>query len=271
MFLDMASVNDIGTFAGINLESHSIYGNLENKLTALNKVFENRDLLKTSVEKKTVNDFLRYVAISEKCLNEIDRLIAMTGLITIFSGLSKVQEEIFNIRLMVFTLRDSTGSVLADFHDAKAKSLKHNFRTSELEQQAKVITLKINESFQKRKKLVDSIIKQDRIRQVIGLFVTLPHVVIRRWISIKICRLRKIPYQDPGYPSYAALLLTEWRKKHGFSLEKASTILEMSKNNYRDVEYGYCQPNYEHWERIVKKHLRGEVDYTKSDKIEADA
>jgi len=35
MFLDMASVNDIGAFAGINLESHFIYGNLENKIGSL--------------------------------------------------------------------------------------------------------------------------------------------------------------------------------------------------------------------------------------------
>jgi hypothetical protein len=133
------------------------------------------------------------------------------------------------------------------------------------------ITLKINESFQKRKRLVDSIIKQDRIRRLIRLLVTFPFTVLRRWISIKICRLRNTPYRDPDHPSYAAFLLNEWRTKHGFGLKEAAKILGMPKGDYRDVEYGYCQPNDEHWQRVVKKHLRGEVDYTKPNNIETNA
>jgi len=271
MFLNMASVNDIGAFAGVNFGSHFFYGNLENKFSALNKVFEKKDFFKKSVEKKTVDDFQRYLATCEKCLDEIDRLIAMTGLITIFNDSSNLQEVTFAIRLRAFVLRDLTGDVLEDFRRSKGNAVERNFHTSDLEKLAKLLTEEVNAVFQGRKKLVDSIVKHDRIRWVVGLFVTLPYIVIRRWISIKICRLRKIPYQDPDYPSYAAFLLKEWRNKHGFSLEEAAKILEMSKNDYRDVEYGYRQPNFEHWEIIVKKHLRGEVVYTKPDKIKGNA
>jgi DNA-binding XRE family transcriptional regulator len=99
----------------------------------------------------------------------------------------------------------------------------------------------------------------------------LPYVVIRRWVSIKICRFRKIPYRDPDYPSYAGFLLKEWRNKHGFTLKEAADVLEMSNTNYRDGEYGYCQPDFKHWEIIVKKHLRGEIVYTKSNNNKGNA
>jgi predicted transcriptional regulator len=55
--------------------------------------------------------------------------------------------------------------------------------------------------------------------------------------------------------------LKQWRNKYGFSQDEAAETLEMSKEAYVDVEYGYKQPNHAHWQKVVLKHLRDEVKY----------
>ncbi len=54
--------------------------------------------------------------------------------------------------------------------------------------------------------------------------------------------------------------LLGWRLKNRFTMEQAAKALGMSTKEYRDYEYHYREPRAK-WESI-KKHLRGEVDYS---------
>ena len=261
-FLDMASINNMDKFIGDNRsESHIIYGNLERKLMALTKCFLTSGSFKEAVQMKGTNEIQKYLVTWEKTLADVDRLIAMTGFMTIIDGVSNVQEEIFRIRLLIFTLRDSAEANLRALKTSEGIASFKKFGAIELEDHARMVTELINEAFRRRKKLIDLIVTQDRMLGIIVSIAKFPFVVVRRWISIRICRLRKVPYKDTEHASYPAYLLQEWREKHGFSLDEAAEILELSKDSYRDIEFGYSQPDFPHWESVVKKHLRGEVDY----------
>jgi hypothetical protein len=174
----------------------------------------------------------------------------------------KLQAEIFEMRMLVHILRDLTENILEDSHAPKKGSHERDFDISDLEEYAKLATDVINKTFQKRRKLIDSLVRNEHARSVVGLTVAVPFIVAGRWILIRIRRLQKKPYRDPYAGSYCADSLRDWRKKNGFGLDKAAKVLNMSLNEYRDFEYGYRMPNMEQWEP-VKEHLRGEVDYSK--------
>ncbi len=54
--------------------------------------------------------------------------------------------------------------------------------------------------------------------------------------------------------------LLGWRLKNRLTMEQAAKALGISLKEYRDYEYHYREP-WAKWEGI-RKHLRGEVDYS---------
>jgi len=263
MFLDMANMSVQDTFPILDKElqknpkfkyySHPVYGNLENILFVLDKVFAKDEEFKTLLERKTPADFKEYETTCDKCVTEIDRLIAM------LSNLPTVQQEVFKMRMLVYVLRDG-------IHDTTDVTKKHRWSdpTYELRRCIQDVTKRIEKIFQKRKRLTDSVLRNQHRLWVARLIIGAPYVVLRRWIAIRWCRIHDRPYKDSHHPSYSAFLLAEWREHHGFTLSQAARILSMTEKHYRDLEYGYCIPTLEEWEP-VKKHLRGEVAYPKSD------
>jgi len=259
MFLAMASIDDIQSILNEEqkknpkfiIYAHYIYGNLENILFVLKKIFGERDTFLRELRKKTLKDFEKYAVTCEKCMDEIDRLT------TILVVLPKAQEGLFWIRKLIYPLRDLIYEITEHFSDEQT----FRFRTSELQRLAKQTTERIDVIFMKRKKLIDSVIRNQRYLSIILLFISIPYVWVRRRISLRICRLRKRPYLgDAWSPTVERGYLLEWRNKYGFTIEQAAKILEMPEKDYRDYEFGYRRP-VPQWERIAK-HLRGEVDYS---------
>jgi hypothetical protein len=256
MFLDMADIKDPLPILleeqrknpQFNVGSHPAYGNLENIVFVLGKAFAEHEQFKLSLEKKTATDFQRYEATCDRCLTEIDRVIAM------LSSLPKVQQEVFETRVLAYVLRDA-------IHDAAGEMEKRRLAdpTCELRSCVQNVTKRIQTVFERRKRLTDSVFRNRHRVWVATLVVTTPYVVARRWIAIRWCRLHDKPYKDPYHPPYSAFLLAEWRERHGFALAQAAKVLGISEERYRDFEYAYRVPSFEEWEPLTK-HLREEQE-----------
>ena len=265
MFLSMASVEDVlpivleeqqrnpSFFVG----SHPFYGNLENILFALDKVFREPEGFRNHLEKKSPAEFATYLDICDRCFDEIDRLIAMV------TNLPQVQRDIFKSRILIYVLRDGVSDVVNKIRASKQEPVNVGYDIYELQQCASFVTGQINVAFKKKKKLSDSVLKNRQALWIGWLVATTPFVVLRRWFLIRLRRLQNRPYEEPHY--YASLVrnyLLQWRQKNGFTLQQAAAILEMPETDYRDFEYGYRVPPPDRWGPITK-HLRGEVDYSK--------
>ena len=263
LILNMASIDDIRPIleeeqkrnVAFYIESHFIYGNLDNKLFVLKKVLHGKNRFKRSLEKSTHAEVQGYLVKCNEYMDEMDRLIAM------LSNLPKVQEEIFNARMLVYLLRGMIQRVCDDTHNPKTGSMTRIFAIHDLQEYAKNIIEVIETIFQKRKKLIDSILKHGQTLAAVWTVIEIPYIVLRRWILIPVCRIRREPYRDPYWSSYDCFLLREWREKNGFSIEKAAEVLEIPQNLYRDFEFGYRKPRMTQWDGF-RKHLRGDVKYS---------
>lgn len=260
MFLSVACIDDIRPILeeeqkknpNIEIYGHFIYGNLENILFALKKVLSENDTFRKQIMIKTLQDFNKYAGICEKCIDELDRLTAI--LVT----LPKVQKELFEIRLLFYPLRDIIYALIEHISD----KVGFEIRTYDLQRVAQKTTERIDIIFKKRRNLIDSMVRYRKHRSDLWLLISLPYILLRRRVQIGICRLRKIPWPgDKWLHNYQCGNLVKWRTKYGLSIEQAAKVLDMSVKEYRDYEYGYRQPDINKWEP-VKKHLRGEVDYS---------
>jgi hypothetical protein len=116
MFLSMASSGDILPMLlqeqqrnpKFEVGSHSTYGNLENILFALGKIFGEGDRLWKSLETKTVAEFQGYLAACNRCMDDIDRLLG------ILSNLPREQQELFKTRMLAYVLRDHVENVVTE-------------------------------------------------------------------------------------------------------------------------------------------------------------
>jgi hypothetical protein len=256
MFLSMASIDDMDPILHTELKRPPnpgvrLYGNLENILITLTKVFGEGDTFRWQLKTKTLQDFNKYAGICEKCIDELDRLTAILVI------LPKVHDELFSIRLLFYPLRD----IIYDLIEHIPDKVGFESRTYTLEEMAKQTTRAIDIIFKRRRNLIDSAVKYRHFRKEFWFVISVPYILLRRRIQISICRLRKIPWPgDEGLRNYHCRDLVKWRTKYGFSIEQAAKVLGMSVREYRDYEFGYRQPD-DRWES-VKKHLRGQVDYS---------
>src|ERR1039458_5179225 len=263
MFLEMLSINDILPIVleeqerdpAFLIESHPAYGNLENILFVLNKIFGDENRFRDLLETRTLPDFRRFLTTCEKSLDELDRLIS------ILSGLPKAQMEVYKIRIVAYVLRDQVQYVVEDIGEPRKGSKGCLYRSYELRMCMKEVTTAIGVVFQKRKKLTDSVFKHRYFLRLGWFTITTLFIVVRRWFLIRVRRLQKMPYEEQQGLSFRTVLL-DWRKKHNFSLERAAEILGMSRNDYRDYEFGYRVPGPGQWTNEVARHVRGEIDYS---------
>ena len=247
MFLDIASVRDITPVLHdeqrknpeFQIFSHLIYGNLENILFVLKKVQASHEGYREEIEKRSREDFLRYASICDKCLGEIDRLAAM------LVGVPNVQEELFHMRILVYPLRDLMEDVAEDIRKSECEPYRRQFHTYDVQEITRHLTERIDLIFTKRRKLIDSVMKNKQWRSNATLLLSLPYVMIRRSLSIRVCRFRGKPYRDFISPSNAPDLLRDWRSRKGLTMEEAAATIGISHNEYRDLEYGYKPPGIE--------------------------
>lgn len=116
IFMDIAAVKDIFPILAeeqkknpaMEIYSHFVYGNLENKITVVRKVLEDGSFEKET-QLRSRDDFLSFRDRAQSCLDEIDRLTVM------FSSMPSVQEKLFQIRLVVYPLRDIFSTIAEDF------------------------------------------------------------------------------------------------------------------------------------------------------------
>jgi hypothetical protein len=274
MLLDKGGIDDIAPILKeekkkdprLKTGGHPIYKSLEEMLFVFDRVFIKSNQAYTrakdyhkfmeELEKKNLDDFQRYANTSDKCLAEIDRLAAM------YIDVPTVQKMLFNTRQLVYPLNEMMYRVTADTRPrSTGTDLLSFIDYIALERYVMRLVKEIDQIFRKRKKLIDSMMKhRDYLRKLRLLFLS-PYTFVRPWISIRICRFRGKPYEDS---KYGTLLfrhyLLEWRLKNRFSIEQAAQVLGMSVDEYRDYEYHYREPTAK-WQDI-KKHLRGEVDYS---------
>lgn len=252
MFLDIADVKDIQPILIEEMKhnpkfmifSHFIYGNLENILFVLKKTFKERESFKLAIENKSLSDYEKYASICKKCLDELDRLTLMT------SGLPRVQEELFRMRALIYPLRDLMENAAAEIEKGDDKYSK-SFRTSDVQKLAQKLTEVIEIVFNKRRKLIDSMMKHHRWRVITRMVISLPYIFAHRLIGPPICRLRGKPYRDVTASSYIQDTLKEWRDGHEFTYQQAAERLEISVEEYKDYEYGYRRPKREVWVKIA--------------------
>ena len=191
MFLSMASFNYFQDYDSIlsneqkknpnfKILSHRIYGNLENIIFVLRTIFADGRFAQ-ELRKRTLDDFQEYASICEKCMDEIDRLAA------ILVVLPKVQQALFEFRMVVYPLRDFIYDEIRVFKStAEGTQPSHDYYT--LQQLAKGIVEIIDKTFQERRKLIDSMMKRS-IRRYEG----------RSWF--------KPPSLGPQLPGYIWFLL----------------------------------------------------------------
>lgn len=263
LFLEMGDVDKIDVQKELkpneelkSPSSHFFYGNLEDILIRLRICFRNKRQFEEALVGKSITDFEGYLNVSERCIEEVDRLIAMLGVVP------SAQEELFEFRLLPYLLRDRVLEILQQLKQGSEHTLKQ-LSVRELVECAETVTWQLDELFQKKRRLVDSMVRYRRFREIAYMIMSVPYVLIYRGAGIAVCRLRGIPYADPWASPLCAHMLRDWREKNHFTLEEAAAVLGMAKRRYRDIEYGYSMPMMAEWEP-VKEHLRGEVDYSQT-------
>jgi hypothetical protein len=258
MFLDMASINDIipilekemakdPTFV---IFSHRVYGNLDNILFVLKNIFSDDGKFRMEVDRKSLEDFARYRVITERCLEEIDRLTVM------LIPIPRVQEGLFGMRIHIYKLRDMVEQVI----EAISKSEDKIFHLYRFEEHADRLTQIINIIFNKRRRLIDSTMKHRKWISTIWLLVSWPYMAVRPWVELRICQLKSKPYRDYRYQGSTAKILTEWREKRGLTLEQAAQALGIPTKDYKKYEYGYRTPEMNIRDNITT-HLRDAGDW----------
>ncbi len=182
MFLDMASIKDIESILvaekkknpKIQIFCSYFYGNLENKLFVLSKVFADDQHFHKSLSQKSQSDFYQYLATCNECLDEIDHLTTLS----IF--LPRIHEELFAMRMLIFQLRDMVGEVIEKYRNCVDVE---DFNFFDMERVFPIITECMKQFFMKRKKLIDSV---DRNKARIILFrmlISLPGILCRRLLN----------------------------------------------------------------------------------------
>jgi hypothetical protein len=258
VFLSMAGIDDITPILAeeqnrnpqFERYSHFVYGNLENKLFALKKTFAKEDDFRTQIEHRTLSEFEEYRDTAERCLDEMDRLTAM------LVGIPRVQQELFEMRILVYPLRDLCAQIAEDMRrSTDGKAIQKRGHAYDLERMAEQLTEEIEKIFTKRRKLIDSMVEHRRKRAIGHMFLTLPYVVIRRWMTIRLCRLKGTTYRDFISPSPIPDMLQEWRTFREITQEQAAEVWGIPLNDYCDYEQGYRHPPMMVWEEI-KPELR---------------
>jgi DNA-binding XRE family transcriptional regulator len=258
MFLDLASAKDTLPIPTVEekwdpkmeVYSHFVYGNLENKLFVLKKVMADSNAYVKQIESRTLDDFLRYQTVCDRCLDEIDRLTAM------LVALPRVQKELFSMRMLIYPLRDLMGEVANDIKVADKEPFRRRFHTYDVQRVTQQVRDIIALIFAKRRNLIDSMIRHKQWLSYARLLLSLPYVLVRRWIQIKVCRFLKKPYRDFISPSPVPEMIHDWRSKHGLTQEQAATLLDLSLNDYYDYEQGYRLPEEMAVIERIKQHVR---------------
>ncbi len=259
MFLDMASMNDIMPILSKEMErnpdfkifNHHLYGHLENILYVLNDTFSNKDVFRKEIEKKSRKDFERYRDISERCLDEIDRLTMM------LIGLPKVQGELFSMRIFVYGLRDMIEKTIWEIDRAEKGLSRNKLYSGDIEAQAMHATKTISDIFNKRRRLIDSMLKNRRWFSSLQLLLFSPCHEVWSRIKLVVRQVVRKHYLDCKYEGSTGELLKEWRKKRRLTSEEASQELGIPTKDYWKYEY-----NYQVLEMSVLEKIKGYLQNT---------
>jgi hypothetical protein len=167
LYLEIASVTDLIDILfeerkrnpDFKIYSNYFYGNLENKLFVLNKVFQ-EGLFEREFKKKTLSDFERYGKMAENCLSEIDWLTLVTIMFP------KKQEEFIKMRLSLWVLRDQLLQIEKKFEQQKPD---FDYYAYKFKEGGQLTTKAIEEIFMRERKLIDSVWKHRRWIRNAGL------------------------------------------------------------------------------------------------------
>jgi hypothetical protein len=83
----------------LEIYSHAVYGNLENKIFVLRQVL-GEESFREGLAKRSSADFSGYCETLDQCVVEIDRLAA------ILVPLRETWEKLFSVRMLIYPLRD---------------------------------------------------------------------------------------------------------------------------------------------------------------------
>lgn len=243
----------------LKMTNKLVYRDLEKMLFAFKRVFiepKREGKFMMEIEKRKVHDFQRYTDTCYKCIEEIDRLAA------IYINVPTVRKVLFNVRLLLYPIYESMYRVTSDTRPRSSDTGALRFPDSlAFELFVRTLVKNIDKILIKRKRLIDSVIRSKIFSRKLKFFLLLPYKFLKLRISTWICRLRGKPYEGTKYGNIMFRhYLLGWRLKNRFTMEQAAKALGMSTKEYRDYEYHYREPRAK-WESI-KKHLRGEVDYS---------
>ena len=249
IFLNMAAVSDIRPFLEEEMSknrqflvaSHPMYGNLENILFVLEKCLAERDRFSSEVRRRSLKEFKQYRQAAEKCIDEIDRLAAMT------MDVPGLQSEIFSMRMLAYPLRDQMEEMIETLQESKDRSVRQDLVVDEIYTLAKQIAERIGTIFKERRKLIDSM----RDRWVFRLLLAVPIVFLRRWIVLPYCRVVGKPFREYIFPSPWPDMLEKWRQEREITKEQAAEAVGLAVKEYRDIEMGYRDPTSDELERIM--------------------
>ncbi|OGO96319.1 MAG: hypothetical protein A2Z93_14890 [Curvibacter sp. GWA2_64_110] len=249
IFLDMATVSDIRPILEkerrenrqLLIVSHPLYGNLENIIFVLEKILTEKNLFCSEVRKRSSKEFKQYRLAAERCIDEIDRLAAMTV------EVPGLQSEIFSMRMLAYPLRDQMEKMIETLQESEDCSIRQDFVVADIHALAKQITERIGAIFKERRKLIDSM----RNLWVFRMLFAAPIVFIRRLIVLPYCRIAGKPFRDYIFQSPWPDMLEKWRQEKEITKEQAAETLELAVNEYRDIEMGYREPTLDELKKMM--------------------
>lgn len=245
ILLDMSSIEDVMEFLfremannkSISIFKHNYYGMLENILFVLKNSCLKDNRLRENIKNKTINDFNRYLDISVRCLDELDRITMIA------SGVVKAQEDLFRIRILIYSLRDIIERVISKIEKSDGRPLEPGLMFYDVIKWAENYTEIAGVIFTKRRKLIDSILINKKRISIARMLLMLPYVALRRFVELRLCKLLRKPYKDFMFPSQYPEIIQGWRSKNGFTIEQAAKFLGLEIKEYKDYERGYRQPD----------------------------
>lgn len=247
MFLEMANASDIKPILAEETRrnnkfvptSHPLYGDLDDILFVLEMIFA-KDSFRAEVNKRSAEEFEKYHDTVVRCIDEIDRLAAMS------SQIPGLQNEIFSMRMLAYPLRDVLDDVIKALRASDPDSHRKKFAAADVHVLAERVTEGIGTIFQNRRKQIDSVISF----RVLGMLLALPIVFFRRWIVLYYCRFTGKPFRDSACPSPWPKLISRWQRKMGFTQQQAMEALGFTVRDFSEIEMGYREPTTEELKKL---------------------
>jgi hypothetical protein len=191
-FLSMASIEDplpillkeMINNDNFKIYSNYIYGNLENILFVLSSKVFTEGSFGQELQKKDL-DSIKYFKITiQESLDELDRLISM------YVSIPKTKELLFNVRLLIYPIRD----VMENLEKAMVQSSQTSISKSiwDLESIGSSVTNEMMRIFSKERKVIDSIQKHRIWMKNAYLLVVLVPIEVTKRATVKVISLSQI-------------------------------------------------------------------------------